>query len=42
MKVFGSCTFLEKYGTKHFGTGISVYFHLGVGTTIVYLKYGHR
>ena len=37
MKVFGSCAFLEKYGTKRFGTGISVYFHLSFGTTIKYL-----
>ena len=40
--MFGSCVFLEKYGTKHFGAGISVYFHLSVGATIVYLKHGHR
>ena len=42
VKGFGSYMLLEKYGTKHFGTGISVYFHLGVGTTIVYLKHRHR
>ena len=31
--------FLEKYGTKRFGTGVSVYFHLGVSATIIYLKH---
>ena len=42
MKVLGSCIFLEKYITKHFGTGISMYFHLGISTTIVNLKHGRR
>ena len=35
MKVLGSCAFLEKYGIKHFGTSISVYFHLNVIATII-------
>ena len=42
VEVLGSCTFLEKYGTKQFGAGINVYFHLGVGTTIANCKHGHR
>ena len=37
MKVFGSCAFLEKYGTKRFGAGVSVYFHLSAGAAVVYL-----
>ena len=32
----------NKYSTVHLGSGISVYFHLGVSTTIVYFKHGHR
>ena len=42
VEVLGSCVFLEKYGTKHFGAGVSVYFHLGVSTTIVNLKHRLR
>ena len=42
VKVFGSCVYLEKYSTKHLSTGISIYFHLGVGPTIIYFKHGHR
>ena len=42
VKVLGSCAFLEKYGTKRFSAGISVYFHLGVGTTIIDFKHGPR
>ena len=35
VKIFGSCLFLEKYGTKCFSTSASVYFHLSVGATIL-------
>ena len=42
MKVFGSCAFLEKYGTKRFGAGVSVYFHLSAGAAVVYLEHGRR
>ena len=41
-KVFGSCMFLENYGTKNFGAGVSVYFYLGVGPAMVYFEHGHR
>ena len=40
--MLGSCIFLEKYGIKHFGAGVNVYFHLGDKTTIVNLKDGCR
>ena len=35
VKIFGSCIFLEKYSTKHFGTGIGVYFQLSVGDSVI-------
>ena len=42
VKVFGGCIFLEKYGTKCFGAGTSVYFHLSFGAIVIVFLHGCR